>query len=195
MNTLLIFWILSLVEMLMFGWNFEVDVWSRFWRLSLIKIFVWTCFNFGMMNLTLGSVVPLAMCYERSVGSLKIMQKELHCSARASEKEWTVFVVWYNFQIPMCLDLHCQGQPLIFPAFWATPTFAFLYCHCSTPKFLNYSYRKANKVNICNCFWILELESSLPRQVKIVGVPKMTVRLRICVKNCGFCKNNRLSRE
>ena len=51
------FWILSLVEMLMFGWNFEVDAWSRFWRWNLTKICVWTC---DMIS-TLGSVVPLAM--------------------------------------------------------------------------------------------------------------------------------------
>ena len=42
---------------LMFGWDFEVDAWSRFWRWNLIKICVWTC----DMNSTLGSVVPLAM--------------------------------------------------------------------------------------------------------------------------------------
>ena len=29
--------------MLMFGWDFEVDDWSRFWRWNLIKICVWTC--------------------------------------------------------------------------------------------------------------------------------------------------------
>ena len=27
----------------MFGWDFEVDAWSRFWRWSFIKICVWTC--------------------------------------------------------------------------------------------------------------------------------------------------------
>ena len=26
----------------MFGWDFEVDAWSRFWRWGLIKICVWT---------------------------------------------------------------------------------------------------------------------------------------------------------
>ena len=43
----------------MFGWDFEDDAWSRFWRWNLIKICVWTC----NMNSTLGSVVPLAMFY------------------------------------------------------------------------------------------------------------------------------------
>ena len=33
---------LSFVEMVMFGWDFEVDARSRFWR-CLIKICVWTC--------------------------------------------------------------------------------------------------------------------------------------------------------
>ena len=27
----------------MFGWDFEENAWSRFWRWSLIKICVWTC--------------------------------------------------------------------------------------------------------------------------------------------------------
>ena len=60
------FWILSLVEMLMFAWNFEVDAWSRFWRWNLIKICVSIldmtsrCY-FGKMNSILGSVVPLAI--------------------------------------------------------------------------------------------------------------------------------------
>ena len=26
-----------------FGWDFEVNAWSRFWRWNLIKICVWTC--------------------------------------------------------------------------------------------------------------------------------------------------------
>ena len=45
----------------MFGQDFDVKVWSKdfeFW--NLIKICVKTCF-FGKQNLTLGSVVPLAM--------------------------------------------------------------------------------------------------------------------------------------
>ena len=54
------------MERLMFGWDFEVDVWSRFWRLSFIKIFVWTCFNFGKLNSTLVSVVSLAMFFTYS---------------------------------------------------------------------------------------------------------------------------------
>ena len=51
--------------MLMFGCDFEVGAWSRFWR-CLIKICVRTCdmtsrSYFGKQNSTLGSVVPLAM--------------------------------------------------------------------------------------------------------------------------------------
>ena len=41
----------------MFGWDFEVDASSRFWKRKLIKFCVRTC----DMNSTLGSVVPLAM--------------------------------------------------------------------------------------------------------------------------------------
>ena len=43
--------------MFMFGWDFEVDTYSRFWWWNWIKICVRTC----NMNSTLGSVVPLAM--------------------------------------------------------------------------------------------------------------------------------------
>ena len=51
--------------MLMYGWDFEVDAWSRFWR-CLMKICVRICdmtsrSYFGKMTSTLGSVVPLAM--------------------------------------------------------------------------------------------------------------------------------------
>ena len=45
------------MERLMFGWDFEVDAWSRFWRWNMTRICVWNC----DMNSTLGSVVPLAM--------------------------------------------------------------------------------------------------------------------------------------
>ena len=41
----------------MFGWDFEDDAWSLFWRWNLIKICVWTC----LFCSTLGSVVSLAM--------------------------------------------------------------------------------------------------------------------------------------
>ena len=48
----------------MFGWYYEVDAWSRFWRWNLINICVWTC----DMNSTLGSVVPLAMFTQLHLG-------------------------------------------------------------------------------------------------------------------------------
>ena len=61
--------------MLMLGWNFEVDVLSRFWRWNLIKICeifrnLWYDLKsyFGKENSTLESVVPLAMfvlCFVR----------------------------------------------------------------------------------------------------------------------------------
>ena len=43
--------------MLMFGWDFEVVAWSKFWRWTLIKICLRNC----DMNSTLGSVAPFAM--------------------------------------------------------------------------------------------------------------------------------------
>ena len=49
--------------MLMFGWDFEVDACSRFWRWNSIKI----CVRTYNMNSTLGSVVPLAMFYSSTV--------------------------------------------------------------------------------------------------------------------------------
>ena len=49
---------LDLVEMLIFGWYFEVNAQSRFWNFNMFKICeLWSC----NMNSTLGSVVPLAM--------------------------------------------------------------------------------------------------------------------------------------
>ena len=52
-----IFWISTLVEMMMFGQDFEVAAWLILWRWNLIKFCVRTC----DMNSTLRSVVPLAM--------------------------------------------------------------------------------------------------------------------------------------
>ena len=69
----------------MFGWDFEDDAWSRFWRWNSIKICVWTCDK----NSTLGSVVPLAMftlnlpskCFSwlSRCKQLRIL-RSLHCS-------------------------------------------------------------------------------------------------------------------
>ena len=60
------FWSSGLVEMSMFGWDFAVDSWLRFWRWNLSKLCVRTHHMtsrsyFSKMNSTLGSVVPLAM--------------------------------------------------------------------------------------------------------------------------------------
>ena len=41
----------------MFGWDFEDDAWSRFWRWKLIKICVWIC----DMNSTLRSILLLSV--------------------------------------------------------------------------------------------------------------------------------------
>ena len=47
----------SLVEILMFGWDFEVSAYSRFWNWNFIKICARSC----DINSNLGSVVSLAM--------------------------------------------------------------------------------------------------------------------------------------
>ena len=62
-------WSWILVNILICKFNRGADVrlrfWSwcmsRFWRRNLIKICVWACLNFGKLNSTLGSVVPLAI--------------------------------------------------------------------------------------------------------------------------------------
>ena len=56
----------SLVEMLMFDCDFEIDAWCRIGKWNLIKTCVRTCdmietSYFGKLNSTLVSVVPLAM--------------------------------------------------------------------------------------------------------------------------------------
>ena len=66
---------------LMFGWDFEVDAWSRFWRWNLIKICVWTCDK----NSTLGSVVPLAM-FHFCIQDSRLMD--------VCRKVWLYFPVW-----------------------------------------------------------------------------------------------------
>ena len=67
------------MERLMFGWDSEVDAWSRFWRWNSIKICFWTC----DMNSTLGSVVPLAMFMDGS-GSVTITIRYIGTSAFVS---------------------------------------------------------------------------------------------------------------
>ena len=58
----------------MFGWDFEDDAWSRFWRWNLIKICVWTCDK----NSTFGSVVPLAMfCFYVRSMALEVYTERL----------------------------------------------------------------------------------------------------------------------
>ena len=73
--------------MLMFGWDFEISAWSRFWR-CLMKICVRICDMtsrryFGKQNSTLGSVVPLAMFFKFVFSWL--LQKRIKGSASESE--------------------------------------------------------------------------------------------------------------
>ena len=79
------FWISSLVEMLMFGWDFEVRAWLRFWRWNLIKICVWTCFNFGKQNSTLWYVVPLTMFRQLSL----FLDSQCQCH--------DIPIIWHSF--------------------------------------------------------------------------------------------------
>ena len=74
------------MERLVFGWDFEVDAWSKFW--NLIKICVRTC---DMIS-TLGSVVPLAMFTQgalliranqgHSISTVEVLEMLLLCQNR-----------------------------------------------------------------------------------------------------------------
>ena len=83
------------MERLVFGWDFEVDAWSKFW--NLIKICVWTC----DMNSTLGSVVPLAMflIYQWHLVINWVLVNGLYWNT--SEVDWTccfsVKIRWISF--------------------------------------------------------------------------------------------------
>ena len=65
----------------MFGWEFDVDAWSRFSRWNLIKICCWT----WDMNSTLGSVVPLAMF------------KDKRRKSQASKDQWSQVLRWSQY--------------------------------------------------------------------------------------------------
>ena len=86
--------------MLMFGWDFEVGAWSRFW-IYLIKICDMTSRNyFGKQNSTLGSVVPLAMF----ISSFKKSQPL--CVCNGVFWEWHTKSVWW-----MVNEVDCPTSP------------------------------------------------------------------------------------
>ena len=73
--------------MFMFGWDFEVDTCSRFWRWNMIKICVRTC----KLNSTLGSIVPLAMFIIFHYLILPTSGKHILCSSPLPEKGRNTF--------------------------------------------------------------------------------------------------------
>ena len=91
----------------MFGWDFEVDAWSRFWRWNLIKICVWvrdmtSRSYFGKMNSILGSVVPLAMFFINFV-------KEM--SAEVILFTWSLWL--QNIETNVCIILGRLAVPFL----------------------------------------------------------------------------------
>ena len=128
--------------MLMFGWDFEVGAWSRFWR-CLIKICVRTCDMtywsfFGKQNSILGSVVPLAMFFlskdtNTEMPSVKEKAKEKlvfitrFCNWWANALEEVIFIgiYWLPFgrtltaaAPPKCNGLLLQVIYPISPKIW-----------------------------------------------------------------------------
>ena len=119
--------------MLMFGWDFEVNAYSRFWNWNLIKICeLWTC----NMNSTLGSVVSLAMFFllvNKFCGYIFMPPSLLH-----------YFLIWFDFctfalfrwisnfliggqQSKMASDWSIRNfVDMLFPLFLSSPLFSHL---------------------------------------------------------------------
>ena len=52
----------SIVKIVMFSWDFEVDAWSRFWKWNLIKICVWTWYELNpRVRCAFGNVCKLSL--------------------------------------------------------------------------------------------------------------------------------------
>ena len=118
----------------MFGWDFEVDAWSRFLRWNLIKIFVWTC----DMNSTLGSVVPLAMflIYQWHLVINWVLVNGLYWNT--SEVDWTccfsVKIRWISFGhfwIFFISIVRCRKDDFFISKFYITYAMRWLrICNC-----------------------------------------------------------------
>ena len=86
----------------MFGWDFEVDSSSRFWRWNLIKLFVRTYdmtsrSYFGKMNSTLGSIVPLAM-FMMGMALRPCRSRRLDPGCRGSKAQQAKWSWWSDTQ-------------------------------------------------------------------------------------------------
>ena len=125
-------WNLTLLGMFIFGWDFEVDTCSKFWRRNLITICVRTC----NMNSTLGSVVSLAMFFllvNKFCGYIFMPPSLLH-----------YFLIWFDFctfalfrwisnfliggqQSKMASDWSIRNfVDMLFPLFLSSPLFSHL---------------------------------------------------------------------
>ena len=92
------------MERLMFGWDFEVDAWSRFWRWNLIKICVRTC----DMNWIVGAIVPLAIFYQLVIP----WEREWEIFRNTSYNWctyyiWLLYLLWY-YIIALLICVSCS---------------------------------------------------------------------------------------
>ena len=69
-------WSLSLVQMLMFDWDFEVGAWSRFWRWNLIKIWIRTTQPSGPLC--------LLQCFAKSTCNIHCQRNEKNVGPKLS---------------------------------------------------------------------------------------------------------------
>ena len=109
----------------MFGWDFEVGAWSRFW-ICLIKICVRICDMtsrnyFGKQNSTLGSVVPLAILF-RLTWFIHPMIFKAHVSKQfwffSSLRSNSALIIFLVHSLHTCISIPAQGNILCLIIFW-----------------------------------------------------------------------------
>ena len=108
----------------MFGWDFEFDAWSTFWRWHLIKICVWSC----DMNPTLGSVMPLAststvpLYISRSIDHICNFWRQAQCDGSAGSSSWS----WPEYQELWGENNRADSKVRLSKIWWRTEESAFL---------------------------------------------------------------------
>ena len=109
----------SFMERPMFGWDFEVDAWSRFLGWNLIKICVWTC----DMNSTLGSVVPLAMFFSKAWKKLLYLMISQKIALDTNISSVKFFHIWW-YPHP-CSASNQNKFKVLFPLLFFARLFSF----------------------------------------------------------------------
>ena len=153
------------MERLMFGWHFEVDSWSRFWRWNLIKICVWTC----NMNSTLGSVVPLAMFS---------LESQFRCIDRHGKQPQNESIGILSFLVLLLPSTIDWPQMLIFLLWYCGPTFF----HNDSQNTLKTRHASCTKTATLGI--ILKLDLNVNKQVKqqITKISQVYTSLHILQK-------------